>query len=252
MEYISKTVRCNEPGLTQEQALASLYSHYGEDIRVSSVKRRGDSWVVAFKHKVAEFPPKKDEAESADEGGGEETAPPSDEGSGGGPTDLPAEPGVDGPPSDGEGDKKEKPEAEILHLLHEIAQALGVSGGLEDKLPPEGEQPGPLPPGPDAAMDMGAGPDGPPMGGPGLPPAAKKPTKLKPGEVLPSQTAVGSPAFASKQAATITVESDKVDPRSYKASQAQAELEGAFPGYRVKQMKFDRTASVYRALLSIH
>lgn len=253
MKYESRTVRCNDPGLTQEQALEALYSHYGEDIRVASVKRRGDSWVVSFQQKVGEFPPKEDEGGESEAPEPKEESPEGppeeDEGSSGGPVDdIPAEPGIDGPPSDGP--EKKDPQAEILHLLHEIAQALGVSGGLHDKLPPEGEHPGPVPPGPDAGLDagpdLGAGP------GPGAPTPPKKPTKLRPGEVLPNQTPIGAPAFASTRAATVTVESEVVDPREYKASQAQTELEAAFPGYKVKQMKFDRTANVYRALLSIH
>jgi hypothetical protein len=94
MKYETKTVRCNEPGLTQEQALASLYSHYGDDIRVTSVKRRGDAWVVTLLQKVAEFPPKKDEGESeAPEPKSEEpTEDPEDGGSEGGPADLPIDP----------------------------------------------------------------------------------------------------------------------------------------------------------------
>lgn len=264
MKYASRTVRCNEPGLTQEQALASLYSHYGDDIRVSSVKRRGDAWVVAFDQKIAEFPPRDDAESEVPEAPApkksepaDPDAPTDDEGDDEGPVDLPAEPGA-GPPTDGPDEKKD-PQGEILHLLHEIATALGVSGGLHDKLGPEGEHPGPVPPGPDGGPEagpemgdlMGGGPDlgGGPGGGMPTPP--KKPTKLRPGEVLPNQTPIGAPAFAST-AATVTVESEKVDPRTYKASTAQAELENAFPGYRVKQIKFDRTASVYRALLSIH
>jgi hypothetical protein len=247
MKYTSRTVRCNEPGLTQEQALSSLYSHYGEDIRVSSVKRRGDAWVVTILQKKAEFPPK-DDAEG--DGPPKDDAPTDDAPSDDAPDAPPF--GDDGPPSgdDGEGPDKKDPQGEILHLLHEIATALGVSGGLDDKLPPEGDLPGPPPPGPDAGFD--AGPDGPPVDGPG-PAAAKKPTKLKPGEVLPNQTPIGAPAFAStKTAATMTVESAKVNPATYKASQAQADLEANFQGYKVKQLAFDRTASVYRALISIH
>jgi hypothetical protein len=237
VKYTTRTVRCNEPGLSQEQALSSLYDFYGNSIRVASAKRRGDSWVVTFKQRVSDFPPKgKDEGppDIDDESGDE---PPVDEPFDNGPPDA-------GDDSD-EGDKKPDPQAEILHLLTEIAAALGIGGGLEDKLPPEGEHLGDMPPGPDA----GLGPmDGPP--GPGGPPAVRKPTKLKPGEVLPSQTAIGSPAFAS--ANTITVQSGQVDPREYKASHAQADLERGFEGYKVKQLKFDRTASVYHALLSTH
>lgn len=247
MEYTSRTVRCNEPGLTQEQALSSLYTYYGDDIRIASAKRRGDAWVVSFQQKIADFPPKTEEPDAPD---APPKGPPSDDAPDASGDEAPD--AVDGGPpmgDEGEGDEgKEKPEAEILHLLHEIAMALGISGGLDDKLPPEGEHPGDLPPGPDAGMDPAMG--GPPMGdgGPPAGPPARRPTKLKPGEVLPSQTPVGAPAFAS----TITVQSGIVDPRTYHASRAQAELEAGFAGYAVKQLTFDKTARVYRALLSTH
>lgn len=239
MEYTSHTVRCNEPGLSQEQALASLYTAYG-DIRIAGVLRRGDAWVVTYQQKVADFPPKDDGAEAPKEEAPE--APAED----GPPTDAPS----DGPPSDGPDDGGDKPDplAELTHLVHEIAQALGIGGGLEDKLPPEGEHPGDLPPGPDAGMDPMGGPPAGPVG-----PAPHKPTKLKPGEVLPTQTPMGSPAFSStKQASTITVQSGPVDPRTYKVVRAKGELEAQYPGYQVEQLKFDRTAGVYRALLSVH
>ncbi len=256
MEYTSRTVRSNEPGLTQEQALRSLYSHYGDTIRIASVKRRGDSWVVRFDQRTAEFPPKDDDEEDNPIPSGKQEKPgtppdsaPSDDAGDGedalGPDDGPG-------PDDGDGDSK-GPEAEVLHLLHEIAQALGISGGLDDKMPPEGDMGGPPPPGP--GDDMG-GPDmGGPPAGPGGPPGAapKKPTKLRPGEVLPNQTPIGAPAFASTKR-TIEVESGQVDPREVRASQAEADLNEQFgaQGFTVRQLKFDRTASVYRALLSNH
>lgn len=253
MEYKSKTVRCNEPGLTQEQALASLYSHYGEDIRVASVKRRADAWVVTIQQKVAEFPPPKGDDEGGESEAPEPKSPPSDEGPADDAGSPDGPPSFDGPPSgdDDGGPEKKDPQAEILHLLTEIADKLGIGGGLHDKLPPEGEHPGAMPPGPDVDP-MGGDMGGDMPGGPvDMPAPPKKPTKLKPGEVLPNQTPVGAPAFASTKA-TFEVESGKVDPRVYQASQAQAELEANFVGYKVKQMTFDRTASVYRALLSIH
>lgn len=243
VKYATRTVRCNEPGLSQEQALSSLYEHYGDGIRIASAKRRGDAWVVSFKQKLSDFPPPKDDdAKNPDIEEEPEDDPPVDKPSGDGPPDMPED--GDGPPGE-DGDKPD-PQAEILHLLTEIAAALGIGGGLDDKLPPEGEHPGDMPPGPDAGP-MGGPPAG-PMGGPPV----KKPLKLKPGEVLPSQTPVGSPAFASTQANTITVQSGQVDPRTYQASHAKAELEAGFQGYKVKQLKFDRTASVYHALLSTH
>jgi len=248
MEFTSKTVTCRKAGLSQEEALRGLYETYG-DVRVASIKRKGDAWVAEILQKVAEFPPPKDDG-GGDEGGSDsapdtpEDEPVGDEGpADSDPTDgPPSDEGPDGPPSDKGDDKGDGAQHQILHLLHEIAQALGV-GGPADGLAP-GDEPG-----------LGGPPPGPggDAGGPPATPPHKMPTKLKPGEVLPTQTPIGSPAFSSTQkVATQTVQSGVVNPKEMTPSQAVADLERQFTGYKVKDLYFDRESSTYRALLSIH
>ncbi|WP_028058436.1 hypothetical protein [Candidatus Solirubrobacter pratensis] len=248
MEYTSKTVVCRKPGISQEEALAGLYDAYG-DVRVASIKRKGDAWVAQIQRRVAEFPPPKEEAPDAPEDAGDGPGGPPSGPEGDAPSDdAPEGDPTDGPPSlpgdDKGGDDKGKGDAaehQILHLLHEIAQALGVGGGM-DMLAP-GDEPAPAPP---PGPDMGAGADAPPL---------KKPTKLKPGEVLPTQTPIGAPAFSSVQkTATITVESARLNPQYMSPSQAEADLNRQFAshGYTVKQLRFDNQSSTYKALLSLH
>lgn len=261
MKSTSKTVVCKQPGLSQEEALNGLYEAYG-DVRVASIKRRGEAWVATIQQKLAEFPPSDSGDEESDgppkksppEGGGdsEESGPPSFEEESDGAPD-----GLDGPPGLGgdEGGESEGGELhQILHMLHQVVEALGLGGG-HDKLAP-GDEPGMggPPPGP---MGM----DGPPddgMGGPpglgGGPAAPKKPTKLRPGEVLPTQTPIGSPAFSNVKVATITIESAQVNPQAMSPSQAATDITNQYgpQGYKIKQLAYDRTSGTYRALLSIH
>src|SRR4051812_6147796 len=136
MEYNSRTVR-SRPGLTQEEALASLQSHplFKAGTKIAGIRRRGDRWVAdLLEPKTAEFPPSGgDEGgedagppkpPSDDEGGDEESGPPSDGGDSGSP---------DGPPGAEGGDEKkhgEKAEiGQLLTLVQSIADALGVSIG---------------------------------------------------------------------------------------------------------------------------
>jgi hypothetical protein len=198
MEFQSRRVVCNEPGLSQEQALDGLYEAYGE-VRVASIKRQGTSWVATILEKVAEFPPPKEKPE----GGEEAPDMPEDEGA---EDDADGEDGggeekPDGPPfGDGEGgdegkDEKKGGEHEVLGLLHQIFQGLLDAGivqpPMHDKMVPGNEPTPDGPPGP---------PPGPPgAGGPQRMQPGKMPSKLKPGEVLPTQTPVGAPAFSSVQ-----------------------------------------------------
>lgn len=196
-----KTIRCHQPGLSQEQALAGLYETYG-NVRVSSIRRQGTTWVAKIVladmgSPVSDMP----------EDGGAPDVTKNEKPEGEAPSDTSDEDGgADGLPGEGDGDdggeKKEKgkggAEHEILHLLHTLMQGLTDAGIIQpsptDTMVPGGE-PGPTPPG-------GPPPPGPPgMGGPpGAGAMGKKPVKLGPGEVLPSQTPIGSPAFSSRQA----------------------------------------------------
>lgn len=196
MQFTTKTVRCSTPGLTQEAALDTLYDRYGSGIRVSSIRQRGDFWVATIK--VAEFPPKEDGggAPSPEDSSGEDSSDGPDDSGSDSESDSGSEEGSEkpsGPPGEGGKEKGHGGvEHQILGLLHEIAQALGVAGPMghdtmmpgDEPMPPGHPGPG-GPPSPDAQ---------PPGGGPA---PARRPTKLKPGEVLPTQTPIGSPAFSS-------------------------------------------------------
>ena len=201
-----RTVK-SKPGMTQEDALLSLQKSArtsGEEI--VSFRLRGNRWVAQLQH-IAEFPPKDDEpkdeepteepafGESDDEesdGPPKDEAPDSDEGD-----DDKSPFGDDSKDQGPEGEKgEEKGElASLLSLVHQIADKLGIiPGGHEDSPIPGDEGPlGPPPPGP--------GPDEPDLGSAGK--DGHLPTKMKQGEVLPHQTPIGAPAFASTHTAQI-------------------------------------------------
>lgn len=191
----------SKPGMKQEEALISLQRQArANDEEITSFRRRGSRWVAELT-KIAEFPPSDDEekpepdapepAESDEEPKGESE---SDEGSEDSDKSEKKPPIPGGSKAQGpEGEKgEEKGELrELLSLVHQIADKLGLSpGGPEDSPLPGGPEPvGPPPPGPDEAGLGSAGKDG------------HLPTKLHPGEVLPHQTPVGAPAFASTKQA---------------------------------------------------
>lgn len=220
MNYVKRTVQ-SQPGLSQEQALTSLQSHpsFKAGTRIASIRRKGSKWVAELlEPKLAGPPPA-----FADDGGDDEGAPDAggsepdegpDEGPDGPPSDGPDGPpsdegGEDGPPS-GEkkpkGEKGGKPnvEAEILHVLQQILQAVGGDApgpegmGGPDALGPDAGGPA-APPAPHHGPGPG-GPDGPPHGGPAGPPAGRP---MKPGEAPPGSTPVGAPAFSSTRQADI-------------------------------------------------
>lgn len=200
MDYIKKTVR-SRPGLTQEEALSSLYgSPYfrSAGTRIASITPRADRWVAVLDipKTAGPFPP-------SDEGG-EESGPPKSEGGesedsapDGPPSpDSPDDSGdpESGPPKDDKA-KGDKPgsDAQVVDLLTQILHALG--GGA-----PMGGMGGPDDLGPGAGGPPAPPPHGGPAGGPGAPPkgpmGAGRP--LKPGEVpnKPGVAPIGSPAFS--------------------------------------------------------
>lgn len=208
MQFTRKTVR-SRPGLTQEDALASLQESpmFRPGTRIASIKLRGNVWVAALDipKTAGDFPPKSDDS------GSDDSAPagPPEEGSDsdGGDSDS-SDSGESGPPKpEGEGgDKPGEPkklsgDEAIVQLLTEILHALkggpatDALGGPDDMGPGAGGPPAPAPHG------GPAGPGGPPKGGPGFPGAPG--SKLKPGEVpnKPGVTPVGAPAFASTRTA---------------------------------------------------
>lgn len=195
----------SKPGMKRQDALLSLQRSArttGEEI-VDFFPHAG-RWVAELQ-KIAEFPPSDDESteEPKEEPEAKPEGPPSDseEGDDGASADSSDGedkfPGAEKSKAQGpEGEKgEEKGELrELLSLIHQIADKMGiVPGGGHD----EGMVPG------------GPGPAGPPPpvpgGDPGLGSAGKEeghlPSKLHPGEVLPHQTPIGTPAFASTHTA---------------------------------------------------
>lgn len=306
MEFTSRTLT-SEPGLSQEEALTTLQEHplFKAGTRIASIRRQGNRWVVKLlEPKIAgPFPPSGDEEE--------ESGPPKpepeegeEEAEEGGPPE--GDEGEGGPPKPG-GDKGgEKADiGQLLHLVTQICDALGIAPSPEGMGGPDALGPGPDgpggppmpphggPPGMGGPPPHGPHPGGPPPGGGAAPP---RPIKLKPGEVpmKPGVTPVGSPAFASVhqaqpaptqgvpprptqpaaaptcsrcggpmanggcptcqsqgivgQAATFVASCE--DPRrELKMAAAKAELESAYSGYRVKQIK--RDGQFIRAMLSV-
>lgn len=233
-----RTVR-SRPNMTQEEALISLQrtarKHKEEII---SFRRQGNTWVAQLR--VAEFPPS-DDSES---GPPDDDGPPKEESSDSESSDDSGDDGgsPDGPPSPGDpsadGHKgEEKGELHLLvSLVEQIADKLGiVPGGGDHMLPPGDEPAGPMPPAPPGGGDSGMGSAG--KSGP-------LPTKLHPGEVLPHQTPVGSPAFASKKSFTIKANV------KMSATQAMTELNGAYgpQGYEVKELAPQKDGT-YAAML---
>lgn len=153
-------------------------------------------WLAAWHQ--AEFPPSKD-----DGGEEEEAGPPKEEKAPEGPDEGGApDEGGEGPPKEHGEEKGKGGEAheltQLLHLVTQMAAALGIEPGGGAGMGPEG----PMPPGPEGPPP---GPPGPPHGHPGGPPGAGGPPgetiqhqrALKPGEAPPGTTPVGAPAFAS-------------------------------------------------------
>lgn len=255
MKYTRRTVT-SRAGMSQEEALTSLQEHpefARRGMKIAGIKRRGDAWVATL------LEPKTagDNPFGGDEGSDEpkdeapkSEAPSSDDSDDDSSSDdSSSEPKSDGPPSPDGDDKKEKGggDKEVLDLLHAIADALGVAvpGALPD-MPGGGpdEMGGPdLPPGPDAGPDAGAGLAA-------MPPA-HRPTKLKPGETLPHQTPVGSPAFASTNAGRVASMTVSSSAKFSSLKEAKDSLERVYGphGYKVKQIRQD--GDKIRALLSV-
>lgn len=199
-----RTVR-SQPGMTQGDALLSLQRHArASNEEIISFDRKGPRWVAELQ-KVAEFPPadeKEPKDPSAEEAPAEKKPSPFGDDENG--EDAPGPEGDDASPIPGsknqgpEGEKgEEKGELrELLSLIHQIADAMGIAPeGHGDKLGDEG----PMPPGPMGPGGSGGPPPGPELGA--APEAPKLPSKLGPGDVLPHQTPVGAPAFAATRTA---------------------------------------------------
>lgn len=239
MDHISRTVE-SRPGLTQEEALASLQKHpqFKVGTIIESIKPRGNFWVAQLKEPkvAAEFPPVSDdeESESPEEEASESPADEKDEGE----NPFSGEES-DGPPSPPK-EKSEKPEkkeeaqiSELVDLVHAIADKLGISPAgpdLGDAAPLGDVPPGP-PPSPHG------GPGGPGPGGPGGPPP-HAPKKDLPQDAAPLT------GFAKKIPSFVASTSDDIS-----IKEAKADLEKEFPGYNVKRI--NRQGGKLHALLSV-
>jgi hypothetical protein len=247
MKYITKSVQ-SRPGLTQEEALATLQSHpqYKAGTIIKSIRPKQNRWVASLlEPKVAEFPPGDDDDDDDSEEvveieGPEESDDSDDDGDseGGPPKPKPPfgdkEEGPEGPDELGE-DKGEL--GELLGLLHAIAEKLGIGApdeglGLDEELPIDGP---PAPPhkGPGRPPGPGGAPPGPKPGPggtsqrPGLPPGANPLAGF----------ASAIPSFTASSDEPMTVK------------EAKADLEKVYPGYKVKQMKRDQQGKLH-ALMS--
>jgi hypothetical protein len=213
-----------------------------------TVEELDGHWVAAIH--VADGNPFGQPADSSEEGPGpksegpDDTAPgpddgpPKDDGDEGPPSDD----GSDGPPKDGDEHGEKGGEKHELHAIMDGIQKLLIALGVPDENPEEGPVPGEEqssgPPGPPGAGGPPGGPEAPP-------PPHEKP--LKPGEVPPGGTPVGSPAFAHISphpwegligvAATFEVE-ERV-PNEFTSSDVNDELDelAKGTGFKVKQVQ---------------
>lgn len=242
MDYTKRRVSCRAKGLSKEEAAESLVrSQKYANAEILSLNKEQGRWVATILvPKTAApppFPPKDDDSDP------EETTPPKSEES----PEEGDEPSPDGPPSDeSEGDaEKPKPKGEkgelgeLLSLVHEIAQKLGIGGPPEVPGAGDGPMPGPAAP-----------PPPPGAGGPAAPSGAKGGlggSKLKPGEVpnKPGVVPVGAPAFASTNGAggydlSRVGSFDAFDDTPGKSiKEAREELEALYGphGFKVRQIK---------------
>lgn len=242
MKYTKRIVKNARKGLSQEEALESLYSHpnFVEGTRVSAIRQSGGVWVATLlEPKQAEFPP------SDDESGEDEPKPPkaeeSDDSDDEGGDEGPDIPGLDKGPKDDEGKGPKGELGEVLTLLHQIVDALGI--GLEPALPgaEDGPPPGPdMPPAPPAAKAPG-------------PPKPAKP-KLRPGETPPGVTPINTPAFSNVndlvgKVASFTAKSEPGEFKNVKEAKTSLDEHFASGGYKVKQIR--RNGDCFEALLSV-
>lgn len=262
MTYTTRTIRCSRAGLSQEQALESLYAHPNFDpatMQVVAIRQAGSGWISKIRE--AGFPPSDDEGDDDAEAPAPKKPPfadDSDSDDGGdvpdGPPSPDGPPGEDGPPKGKGGESHEI--AMMMHLVQQIADALGIAGdpgmpGAED----------PMAMGPDGPPP---GPPGPPHGGMGGPPPPPPPGAMPPGpgphggHGAPPHPPGMTPAFASTQQQIVgrVASFTASETTDMPLHQAKAELEQIYGphGYKVKQLREARDNSgrrVVDALLSV-
>lgn len=260
MTYTTRTIRCSRAGLSQEQALESLYAHPNFDpatMQVVAIRQAGDGWLSKIRE--AAFPPSDDDGDSDDSGDAPEPKKPPFASDDSDSDDSDGPPSPDGPPDADGGDKKGGEGHELqmmMHLVQQIADALGIAGdpgmpGAED----------PMAMGPDAPP----GPPGPPHGGMGGPPPGGPPPGAMPpgpgphgGHGAPPHPPGMTPAFASTQQQIVgrVASFTASETTDMPLHQAKAELEQIYGphGYKVKQLREARDNSgrrVVDALLSV-
>ncbi len=260
MKYQDPKVVRSRPGLSQEQALLSLQNHpeYKVGTQIKSMVRQANRWVATIlEPKEAVFPPKAPDEEKSDEEESplaeaiEDSADDSDDSDSEDKEKKGPELDLKSDEKDDEGEPKAEAKGElgeVLQLLHEIIDGLGISPpGVEKGLgagpeAPVGPKPGPPPPGGPGA---GPGAGGPPPPGPGG--AKGAPGKMRPLRDVPPGANPISGFSSTQRVASFTATAD--DDGTMTIKQAKAELETAYPPYKVKQLR--RSNGQLHALLSI-
>lgn len=244
MVYRKRRVRTSAVGMTREAAKLSLSENpkFVEGTEILSLTREGDMWVASLLEpvdpKTAGFP-----FDDNDESSKSESDTPKDEGSDASSDDSGSKPDSDDSSSDKDsdsdgpkGDEKPKGEkaevAELLQLVHQIVEHLGI--GADPVVP--GAEDVPLP-----GLDGPPPPDGPGHSddprAPGNENIQVHRTKMKPGETPPGTTPIGAPAFSSVHTAGMR-SFDAIDDTPGKTiKQAKAELDAEFgpQGFKVVQ-----------------
>lgn len=241
MEYTAKNVETPR-GLSQEQALEGLQRHekFVAGSVIASIRQRGDRWnIKVLEPKIAEFPPKDEEKESEEPSVVEPKESESDSEGEDKKDDSPF------PTDDSESEDKKEPKGElgeVLELLHQVVDALGIGDPAGDLLGPDGPVDGPPAPPPSENGHGGARP------GAGHPPGPPKPKPGGPEGPLGPDPISG---FASVQAMAEQIPTFTATAEGrISAKEAKTELEQQYgPHYKVKQVK--REGDKTSALLSV-
>lgn len=236
MDRISRVIE-SRPGLSQDEALKSLQTHpdFKLGTIIESITPRGNCWVAKLSEpKVAAgFSPFGDDEEKSDSDDSEDVAEDAVEDA---VDDAKDEPKDDSKKDDSKSESSEI--KEVLDLIHAIADKLGVDPTPDLGLDEEGlgdVPPGPPPPPADVAPK---GPKG-------------APAPVRPQKDLPPKAAPLT-GFASLVAEKRIPSFEVATKADISVKEAKADLDKTFPGYKVKQIRHDKTANVHRAKLALY